>query len=328
MRARLYAIVAVVALVGGARDTAAFPHVVQEGETVAQLAETMYGRVEIEQIIVAANALDGRRGSALVPGMRLDLPAVGYRKVLPGDTWASIASELLGGEHRADVLAHVNDTHSWLPPAIGREIVVPYNLRYVASRGDTTQSIAYRFLGRRGEAWVVASYNRLKRAELRQGEVLLVPITDLALTDRGKKAALTAGSLVRSEGGGEAREAQAHARDEIPRLVQDVRRGRYIEAVARGARLLAGVGLSEPQLGVVHRQLTEAYVALEADGLAATACAKWREHEPTAVLDPIELSPKIMRVCLGEAEVDPISGVVTEAPLAAPAPAAAPREAP
>jgi phage tail protein X len=316
-----------VALLVSARDTAAFPHVVKDGETVAQLAEAMYGRVEVEQVIVAANALDGRRGSALVPGMRLELPAVGYHKVLPGDAWGSIATELLGGAHRADVLAHVNGTHSWLPPAVGREIVVPYNLRYVANRGDTTESIAYRFLGRRGEAWVVASYNRLRRAELRQGEVVLVPLSDLALTDQGQRAALTAGALVRSEGGGAALRAQSEAEAEIPRLVQDVRRGRYVEAVARGATLLNGEGLSEPQLAVVHRQLTEAYVALDANGLAATACAKWRQYEPTAVLDPIDLSPKIMRVCVGEAELDPTTGIVTEAPDEV-APSASPGEGP
>lgn len=320
-----HALLGLSALLTIARDTTAFPHVVKEGETVAQLAEAMYGRVEVEQLIVAANALDGRRGSALAPGMRLELPAVGYHKVLPGDGWASIAAELLGGEHRADVLAHVNGTNAWLPPAVGREIVVPYNLRYVATRGDTTQSVAYRFLGRRSDAWVVASYNRLKRAELRQGEVVLVPLGDLTLTELGKQAALTAGALVRSEGGGAARRAQSEAEAQIPRLVQDVRRGRYVEAVARGAALLAGDGLAEPQLAVVHRQLTEAYVALGADGPATNACLKWRQYEPTAVLDPIDLSPKIMRVCVGEAEIDPTTGVVTEAPAAA---TSAPTEAP
>ena len=285
-------------------DADAFPHIVQTGESVAQIAERMYGRVELERVIVAANALDQRRGSTLLAGMRLELPAVGYHKVLPGDTWQSVAAVLLGDERRGDVLAHVNDSHPWLKPAIGREIVIPYNLRYVAGAGDTTQSVAYRFLERRDDAWVIASYNHLSRARLRQGEVLLVPLTDLALTEVGKRAALTAGALIRSEGGGAAREAQRRAEAELPRLAQDVRRGHYIEAVARGAALLAVEGLSEPQLAATHRLLTEAYVALDAHGQGVTACANWRKHDPDASLDPIELSPKILAVCVGDTKGD------------------------
>ena len=295
---RALALAALVCTLVATSDVAAFPHVVRAGETVAEIAERMYGRVELERVIVAANDLGGRRGSAIVPGQRLEIPAVGYHKVLPGDTWQSVADAALGDPKRGDVLARLNDSQPWLSPEVSREIVIPYNLRFVASRGDTTQSVAYRFLDRRDEAWVVASYNRLDRARLRQGEIVLVPLTDLELTEAGKRAALDAGALVRSEGGGAAREAQQQAQNELPRLAMDVRRGRYIEAVARGSALLAREGLSQPQLGETQRYLTEAYVALDATGLAANACAEWRRHDPSAALDPIELSPKIIDACV------------------------------
>jgi hypothetical protein len=303
------------AATGVSADVGAFPHVVRQGETVAQIAEAMYGRVELERVIVEANGLDGRRGMEVVAGMRLDVPAVDHHRVLPADTWQTIADDLLGHSKRGDVLAYVNDSHPWLKPEVGREIIVPYNLRYVASRGDTTQSIAYRFLNRRDDAWVIASYNELSRARMRQGEVLLVPLVDLALTEAGRAAALTAGALVRSQAGGAAREAQQKAAAELPKLADDVRRGRYIEAVARGAAILDDTGLSEPQLALTHRSLTEAYVALDAVGLAATSCAAWRQHDPNAVLDPIDHSPKILAACVGD-----VGGV----DVALPAPSAVP----
>ncbi len=282
---------------------APFPHVVQKGETVAQIAERMYGRVELERVIVAANRLDGRRGSDVVAGMRLDVPAVGYRKVVPGDTWKSIAAETLGNAARGDVLAQLNDARPWIRPATGREIIIPYNMRVVTERGDTTQSLAYRFLGHRDKAWVVAMYNGLKRARLRQGEVLLVPLVDLTLTPAGKRAASTAGALMRSEGEGSAREAQRFANRSLPLLAQDVRRGRYVDAVARGSALLGGndgSGLSDPQRADVYRLITEAYVALDAKAAASRACAKWRELDPNANLDPVEFSPKILAACVGD----------------------------
>ncbi|MEZ4315684.1 MAG: LysM domain-containing protein, partial [Polyangiaceae bacterium] len=39
-------------------DVGAFPHVVQPGETLAMIAERTYGKVEMERLLVAANALD------------------------------------------------------------------------------------------------------------------------------------------------------------------------------------------------------------------------------------------------------------------------------
>ena len=59
-------------------DGGAFPHLVTKGENVAMIAETIYGRVELERVIVAANGLDQRGNSAIIPGMRLEIPAVGY----------------------------------------------------------------------------------------------------------------------------------------------------------------------------------------------------------------------------------------------------------
>ncbi|MBW2457687.1 MAG: LysM domain-containing protein [Deltaproteobacteria bacterium] len=301
-RRAVLGIILALALVLSSTDTAAFPHIVKPGQSVAQIAEQVYGRVEVERVVVAANGLDARRGSGIVPGMRLELPAVGYYKVLPDDTWKSIAVERLGHERRADVLSQVNDSRPWLPPEVGREIVVPYNLRYVARIGDTTQSVAYRFLGVRKGAWKIASYNGLRRAKFKQGEVILVPLTDLALTDVGKRAALNAGALVRGQGGGAARRVQERANLEIPKLSQDIRRGRYVDAVVRGASLLAQEGLSDNQLAEIYRLLTVGYVALDATGRAVTACAKWRQLDPTQVLNPIDHSPKILAVCVGDTD--------------------------
>jgi hypothetical protein len=57
--------------------------------------------------------------------------------------------------------------------------------------------------------------------------------------------------------------------------------------------------LTKPELALIHRALTECYAALDAAGLAETACIAWREADPEAKLDPVELSPKILRACIG-----------------------------
>jgi len=131
----------------------AFSLVVQPGETLASIAERVYGRVQYERILVAANELDLQGGLRIFPGMRLEVPAVAYRRVQKGDTWASIAQERLGSAKRADVLATANGTNPWLAPDEGAEVLIPYNLRLIVSTPDTLPQVAYRYLGDAKKAW-------------------------------------------------------------------------------------------------------------------------------------------------------------------------------
>jgi LysM domain-containing protein len=285
-------------VLGRTGPTFAFPHVVQKGETLAQIAERVYGLVEMEKVLVAANGLDAGGGIAIAPGMRLEVPALGHRRVGPGDSWGSLAFELLGGEDRADVLSMANDSSPWLTPREGAEIIVPYNLRVTVGQADTIVTIAQRYLGNKDRAWTLARFNRLQDSNgVRRGDVLLVPLGEIKLTEEGRAEAARAEAFEKTEGGGAAREAQRRAEAELPALLADVRSGRYVDAVVRGAKMLAYGELARPQLASIHRQLLEAYVALDAPGLAFASCRTWRELDPGAKLDPVYLSPKIVAAC-------------------------------
>jgi hypothetical protein len=275
----------------------AFTHVVTEKDTLASIAERYYGRIQFEKLLVAANDLDARGGSPIVRGMRLEVPALGHRVVKQGETWDSLASELLGSPKRSDVLSLANDSSPWLTPEEGAEIVVPFNLRVLPESGDSLITIAYRFYGDMNRAWVLDRYNLLNGRKLQPGDVVLVPLTELPLTDVGKQAARASAGAACSQAHGETRAVQKKVAQELPALLSDIRSGRYVDAVARGTRFLASAELSEPQVGLVHRQLLEAYVALEAPGLAANACAEWLKRTPGATLSPVELSPKILSAC-------------------------------
>lgn len=285
------------ALLGVVAPAHAFPHTLRRGESLARLAERTYGLVEYEKIIVAANGLDAGGGVPLVPGMRLDLPALRHYRVQAGDTWASLAETLLGHPERQDVLSAANDASPWMTPAEGAEIVVPYNLRVTVGPTDSLLTIASRFLGSREKAWVLDRYNFLKSHPPKRGDVILVPLTSLRLTDEGKAEAAAATAFERSQSAGGTREAQRKADAEMPTLLGEVRGGRYLDAVLRGTRMLAFGELSRPQLALIQRQLLEAYVALDARGHASSACRAWREADPDADLDPIYLSPKLVAAC-------------------------------
>lgn len=285
------------ALLTVTRPTPAFTHIVRRGDTLAGIAERMYARIQHEKLLVAANGLDARGGSGIVPGMRLEIPSVGHYRVQRGDTWNALADRLLGDSSRADVLAQSNGSTPWLPCEEGAEILVPYNLTVIVTDADTIVNLAYKYLGNTDKAWMLTHYNGLEKAELRRGDVILVPLTDLELTAAGRQAANLAASRTQSEAQGQQRADQQRVRAELPALLADVRQGRYVDAVRRGNRFLAVTTLTREQLATIQRHLVEAYAALDAPGLAASACASWLKSDPRARLDPVLLSPKIISAC-------------------------------
>jgi len=282
-------------------DASAFTHVVSQGETLAQMAIKFYGTPRFETALVGANALDAHGGSAIVPGQPLEIPAPSHHRVLENESWFELARVYLGDAKRAETLARANGGVSWVPPVSGQEIEVPAVVAHIAAEGETTPQLAQRYLGDMNKAWELDAYNGRKgEQKLLRGDIVLVPLLDLSLTEEGKRAARLAADRIRTEGGGRSYEAQRRAEADIPPLLADVRAGRYVDAVAKGNRLLGSGDLTKIQLATIHRALVDAYVALEAPGLAAGACASWRSNLPSpaaAVLDPKMVSPKVRSAC-------------------------------
>jgi LysM repeat protein len=282
----------------GAGNARAFTHVVKPGETLAQLADRMYGDAKLETALVGANALDVQGGTVIAPGMRLEVPAPGHHTIVQGETWGDLALSWLGTSDiaRADLLARTNRSVPWVPPVEGQEIEIPAIVTYIAGDGETVNSIAQRFWGDRNRGWELDPYNRREGVNVKRGEVVLVPMPHLKLSEAGKAEARAAAERDGASGG-LLLDQQQRAEAELPQLLADVRYGRYVEAVARGNRLLGGRALTHPQLAIVHRALLEAYVAIDARPSAVAACAAWKSNEPNPLLDPVRVSPEIRAAC-------------------------------
>jgi LysM repeat protein len=298
MMVRLACFAIAIAALSSARDASAFAHIVKPNEVLAQIAERLYGDSKYEAVLVGANALDVQGGSVIASGMRLEIPAPGHHTVGPGETWAELASFWLGTSDiaRTDLLARTNKTVPWVPAVEGKEIEIPAVVTYIAGDGETVNSIAKRFWGNANRGWELNTYNLRDGVSVRRGEVVLVPMPGLRLTEAGKAEARVAaqrdGASV-----GMAFEQQRRADAELPQLLAEVRYGRYAEAVARGNRIVGGGALTHPQLATVYRALLEAYVALDARAAAAAACAAWKSNELRPTLDPVRVSPKIRAAC-------------------------------
>ncbi len=271
----------------------AFSHVVKEGENLSSISKNMYGDSAYEVVLVAANGLDLQGGSKPVPGMRLEIPSLGSHRAEPGETWYAIAARYLGDGKRADLLARANHAVAWIPPADGQNVVLPYHLTIVAVDGETVFRLAVRFYGNASRAWEINAYNGFtETSAFKRGDVVLVPLVDLPLTEAAEKEQREVGG---GDGGG--RDITPLREKELAALADESKRADYVELVARGNRLLAMRGVTREESARVERVLLEAYVALGAASLAQRTCAAWRMLEPKAVLDPIYVSPKILRAC-------------------------------
>ena len=275
----------------------AFVHLVRQGESLAHIAARVYGDPKRESVLAGANFLDVQGGSAIVAGMRLEIPAPGHHRCAAGETWAALAQDWLGDAKRAEVLARENGGVSWVAPAEGQEIRIPYVLTHLANTGDSTAGLANRYLGDPNLAWLLDGYNGRKDGPLVRGEVVLVPLLGLSLTAEGRTEAAESLDRARTETAGSLLETQKRIESDLPALQAEVRGGRYVEAVARGNRLLGTGEPTRAQLATIHRQLLEAYVALDSTPLAIAACAAWRANEPAPKLDPVYVSPKIRAAC-------------------------------
>jgi len=297
MRDRLFAILVAVTWIILPSRADALVHIVQSGESLASLAEKYYGRVQHERVLVAANRLDLQGGIRLMGGMRLEIPTTSIYIVRKGDTWAALAQRFLGSADRSDVLSMSNDSSPWMTPEPGGRIIIPFNLALFVSNDETVVSVAQKYLGDRNKAWMLTRYNGLKKGNLERGMVIIVPLTDIELSEEGKRLATDYKAMEADTTSIEQRREQKRIAGEIPALIADVRAGRYVDAVARANRFIATKALTQPQQALVYRQLLEAYVALDAQGLAAAACGEWKTADPTVTMDPVILSPKLIAAC-------------------------------
>jgi tetratricopeptide (TPR) repeat protein len=268
-------------------------HVVEPGETLSSIAQLYFGDPKKERALRLENHLTGE-DARVAPGMRLQIPFVTFHKVSPDETWASLAMKFYGDERRAPALRYVNRGRGDAPDE-GAELLIPPALLYVAQGNEPLGRLARTLLGnQKGGVQLLRLFNPGIGKKTEKGAYVLVPRADLRLSTEGREHIVEAGAVAPTEGS--VRDRQARVAADLPRLVQHVREGRYIEAIVLGNHLL-GVGeLTGNQALTIHRHLGTAYVALDRHDLALRAFLAALELQPDLELDSLRTSPRVQKI--------------------------------
>ncbi len=270
----------------------AYVHVVRPGETLASIAQRYYGDPQRETVLVAENGLMAHGGAAIVVGMRLLIPHVSYHRVTAGETWAELATRYYGDPRRAFVLIEANNGTPGEQPDEGAQLLIPYPLRHVGAQGDTVTRLAKLYYSDKEGVGRLHRFNSVRGNRLARGQILLVPLADLVLSDEGRQA--IAQQTGHAPAAGQIRRLQAQIDAKLPDLRADVRTGRYTDGVALGNRLLGAGDLTGNQVVTIQRELGSAYVALGRTDLAVDAFRAALERQPDLELDGIRTSPTVL----------------------------------
>jgi hypothetical protein len=278
-------------------DYPTYIHVVREGETLASIAQAYYGDPRREAALVAENGLEAEGGAAIVVGVRLVVPHVEYHRVALGETWQSIAERYFGVSTRAFAIQEANPSVEGGQPAEGAELLIPYPLRHVCDQRDTINHLATEYYGDLAEARTIRRFNNMRpSARLTRGQVLLVPLRDLVLSEEGQRLVGAAMPVVAlGAGSGEVRELQERIAAELPALQDEVRLGQFTEALAHGSRLLGSGELTGNQIVTIQRALAICYVAVDRQDLAVGAFREALARQPDLELDSRRTSPTVLR---------------------------------
>lgn len=278
-------------------ETDSYVHVVRPSETLASIAQRYYGDPRRESVLVAENGLTDQGGSAIVVGMRLVIPWVTHHVVRAGETWANVAERFYGDATRQFLLLEANDGTAGEQPDEGAELVIPYPLRHITGQNETLRHIGVTYFRSESPETIrrLRRFNDMRGMRPSRGQVILVPLTNLALSEEGRRTIEE--STGRSISGGETRTLQQRIDDQLPELSEHVRRGRYTEAVGLGNRLLGAGQLTGNQVVTIQRELATAYVALGRHDLAVEAfkVALGRQSDLEQYLVPSLTSPTVLR---------------------------------
>ncbi len=265
---------------------------VHRGETAKNIALYYYGTEKAAPVVKAAAGMSPQSTKRLSPGTLLKLPIAWSYRIRPKDTWRHIGRDYLSAGFRGRLLALINGKDATKSPPAGHVIRIPATLWFKPRRTVRLRRLV-RWLSpavsdaeKRVLAERIVAFNGLSNKRLRRNRTILIPLFSLEA-----RQGLVANDLPIPDQKTARLLKRAHATARA--LLDD---GRYEQAALVCLKTLPWAHLAPRRGALVYKDLAYAFVAMEWFSLARTMAAKALALDPKVPLDPVEDSPKILRL--------------------------------
>jgi hypothetical protein len=263
-------------------------HRIRFGESLATICKSYYGIETYANLLAAANALDPSR--ELKPGDHLRIPTAFYYTARQTTSLDQIAATFLGDRRRWTALATFNKVGKKRGIKKGKRVLIPFSLMHLAASTDTFVDLSTRYYGTPRYATLISSYNFINEPKVSPGTTIEVPIGEMVISS------LRLEDLVNEQLLGVGSEMDRQKRESLQEANALLRGGEYQSVPLRLIQLLSREVASSTYLAEIYKLLAITYVALDRNELATKAFQEALLHQPSLTLDPVNTSPKVMRI--------------------------------
>jgi hypothetical protein len=264
-------------------------HRVRFGETAASISLRYYGDKAYAHLIKLANGIPARTGT-VKPGSYIRVPTAWHLTVRKRTTLATVAARYLGDRRRWPALAMLNKVRGrHRRVRKGTTLLVPFNISYRVTAGDTFADLSRRFYGTKKYGGLIATYNFIRDPKPAPGAQVEIPLGAPRL------APLVLQELTNERLLGVSGEANREDREGLQEANALLRRGDYWAVPLRLLQLLAMAHASDNHIAEVFKLLAIAYVAVDQRDLAVRTFREALLRKPGMTLDVVTTSPKVIR---------------------------------
>ncbi len=296
-------------------------HRVREGDTFANLGRHFYGSAWKASYLRGRNSVFS--GAPKI-GSQLKVAKAWKYRIRRGDTLAQVSKKNLGSTDRYTLVMKINNKRNAGDLAVGEELLMPFHIRHVVQPGDSLSGISRLYYNSTRQTRQIQAYNGNMSSSLKPGQRITIPIWDpvtLKLSSRGpaplfaaaqdadtKKSAESADDKGNADSATSANNGPDNAKKQgendgpiasaadITKATALYDNGDYAAVQELLAPFVESLSGKKSTQITVLRLASFAEVAMDDPGNAMKLMAKWKSLAPNTVLDPRQVSPKIIHL--------------------------------
>ena len=286
------------------------PYTIKSGDNLYRIAKRFYGNSNSKHFLLAVRP--DLKSSFPKPGTRIKIPRVINYTVRGGDTLGKISNEFLGSSNRFPFLMASSELPDYPIVEAGTPLKIPFSIEIKLGQQDTLKSISKKYYLEPYALEMILAYNNLPRnlafsapEPSKKKKKNQLPDEPISLPNQLDLPLLT---FISQEQSGKPMRTRRGSTLLI-NAMDAYKEGRFeecLDLLNRGRKIPWNTFF---EWSLIHRYQGFALIALGNVPEAKKHLMTMKMLDPEVALDPMETSPKVLRVFQGLAQVKTLSKI-------------------